>query len=139
VAATSISLGQAIGRVGCFFYGCCFGKAVEAHSFWYTFAVKFPGHQVYRHPTQLYSSIANLCIFLTLIYIGKRTKNAGMVVVSYFYIYGLFRFLIEFLRDDVRLTILGVQSLSTSQTVSLIGILFGIILHIYVHKTARNN
>jgi phosphatidylglycerol:prolipoprotein diacylglycerol transferase len=139
IAFNSISLGQAIGRLGCFFYGCCYGIAIPENSPLFFLGVKFPGHTVFRHPTQLYSSAANLLIFLMLLYIRKKTRINGMVIVSYFYIYGLFRFLIEIIRDDERGHILGITSLSTSQTIAIGGFIFAVFLHYYIVKHARKN
>ena len=50
-----VILGYAIGRIGCFLNGCCYG--IETGLFW---AVKFPGEASLRHPTQLYSAFAGL-------------------------------------------------------------------------------
>lgn len=137
IAFNSISLGQAFGRLGCFFYGCCYGIPVPDNSFWFFLAVKFPGHSVFRHPTQLYSSLANFIIFLMLCYIRQKTKISGMVIVSYFYIYGTFRFLIEIIRDDERGHILGITSLSTSQTIAIGGFIFAMAMHYYLVRNAQ--
>ncbi|MCJ8347174.1 prolipoprotein diacylglyceryl transferase [bacterium] len=136
--AISLSLGQGIGRIGCFFYGCCYGMVIHADSMWSFLGVRFPLHiHDLRHPTQLYSALANILISLFLYYVYRKGKLQGRVIVAYFYVYGTFRFLIEVIRDDVRGTILGISSLTTSQTVSVIGILFGICLHLFLVIRAK--
>ena len=136
-AAMAVSLGQGIGRIGCYFYGCCYGQVLDPNSFWFQIGIQFPGQTVYRYPTQIISSVGNFIIFGLLIYIFKKAKHGGMVVVGYCYIYGVFRFLIECFRADPRGTVLGVQSLSTSQTISILAILLGTGLHIYIVKSGQ--
>ena len=62
----------------------------------------------------------------------KKAKKPATVTIVYCYVYGLFRFAMELLRDDPRGTILGVSQLSTSQTISLLILLAGICLHAYM-------
>ncbi len=76
----AISLGHAVGRIGCFLNGCCFGKA--------------------NHPVQLYESffLAALSFFLFIGYLKKR--RTGTLFGTYLLGYGLIRFFLEFLRGD---------------------------------------
>ncbi|MCO4783049.1 MAG: prolipoprotein diacylglyceryl transferase [Candidatus Cloacimonetes bacterium] len=136
--AISLSLGQGIGRIGCFFYGCCYGMVIHPDSIWAPLGVHFPLHlDNLRHPTQLYSALANVLISLFLYYVYRKGKLKGRVIIAYFYVYGTFRFLIEIIRDDIRGTILGISSLTTSQTISLIGIALGICMHIFLVLKAK--
>lgn len=110
----SVFLGIAFGRLGCFFYGCCFGDRCEL-----PWAVEFPVDsvpfkaQLQRgflpddaaaslpiHPTQLYSVIDGvlLCL-LTLAYYPIRTRD-GSVVTLALLTYPVTRFFIERLRGD---------------------------------------
>ncbi|NQU95387.1 MAG: prolipoprotein diacylglyceryl transferase [Candidatus Omnitrophica bacterium] len=109
-----IALGQAIGRVGCFFNGCCFGKETAS-----SFGVIFYGDSIYRHPTQLYAAFALLCIFVILRLTQKNEPFAGLVAGLYLLLYGLQRFFIDFLRGDTPRYALN---LTASQLIS-IGIL----------------
>jgi len=52
------------------------------------------------HPTFLYESLWNLCIFLFLMWYRKRKKVEGEVFFLYMILYGLGRFMIEGLRID---------------------------------------
>lgn len=89
-----------IGRIGCFFAGCCYG-------------VLIPG-TTSRHPTQLYESGFLFLLAWTLI--RQPSTWPFRDVIAYLLCYPSFRFLIEFLRDDPRGEALG---LSTSQWISL--------------------
>lgn len=99
VIAPSIALGQAIGRIGCFLNGCCYGK--ETTLPWgVMIAGRNPLNLTPLHPTQLYSSTSNLIIFFILTYLWKRRKFDGQIFLSYLILYPIARFIIEFYRGD---------------------------------------
>lgn len=131
-AVMSVSLGHAIGRVGCYFYGCCFGKIIPVGSFWLGFGHQFPHLEGVRYPTQLISSFGNLLIFLLLIVILRKASKPATITIVYCYVYSFFRFAIELMRDDPRGTILGITQFSTSQTVSILILVMGLSLHIFM-------
>lgn len=97
IVAPSIAVGQFFGRIGCFCYGCCYGKASSA---WY--AVRFPGHAVARHPVQLYEVAGMACIFLLTHWLYGRQKRRGLVMATYLASYAALRFVLEFFRADYR-------------------------------------
>ncbi len=132
VAVMSVSLGHAIGRVGCFFYGCCYGKIVPFGSAWLSLGHQFPHLEGIRYPVQIMASMGNALIFVLLIFVLKKARRPATVTIVYCYIYSLFRFVIELFRDDPRGTILGVSQLSTSQTISVLILFTGICLHSYM-------
>ncbi|NNE67705.1 MAG: prolipoprotein diacylglyceryl transferase [Pyrinomonadaceae bacterium] len=131
--APGVALGQFFGRQGCFSAGCCWGK--ETHLPW---GVHFSdlGHEntgvpvigpdgsdLFLHPTQLYESFTMLGVFILLFYLHGKKKFDGQILILYGFIYSLFRFSVEFVRDDPRGDLLGITSvtgLSTSQLISLI-------------------
>ncbi len=125
VAAIGIPLGHSIGRLGCFFYGCCYGKPTEA--FW---GIRFPpdspagmlGTKVI--PTQLISSFSLFAIFLILLGKRKKKRFEGEIFLTYLIIYGSFRFFIEFLRGDERGYI---GMFSVSQFISLVVVAISLI------------
>ena len=103
VLAPGLALGHSIGRFGCFFAGCCYGKTCDL-----PFAITFsdpnslaPLH-VALHPTQIYMVISNLVLFFILLAVQKRKRFEGMVFLSYVILYSLFRSVIEFFRGDFR-------------------------------------
>ena len=131
--APGLALGQAIGRQGCFAAGCCWGKPTNlpwgvhftehAHEFTGVPIYGPTGESLFLHPTQLYESITMLIVSGILIYLHRKKKFDGQVLIAYAIIYGIVRFTIEFLRDDPRGNVLGLTSLtglSTSQIISLI-------------------
>jgi phosphatidylglycerol:prolipoprotein diacylglycerol transferase len=91
--ALAISAGEAVGRWGCFFGGCCYGK--PSHIPWAVWQ-----HGAWRHPTQIYLSLTSLAIFAILLRLELRRK---LPENGLFYIQGtLFcatRFVIEFFRE----------------------------------------
>jgi phosphatidylglycerol:prolipoprotein diacylglycerol transferase len=123
VFAPGIALGHVIGRFGCFFAGCCFGKPTNvpwAITFTDPFAAANVGTplNVPLHPTQLYEAGAELLILIFLLTTEKRgRKFAGRTFWLYMLLYSVSRFVIEFYRNDERGS---VGPLSTSQFVSVI-------------------
>jgi phosphatidylglycerol:prolipoprotein diacylglycerol transferase len=125
--APGIALGNFFGRQGCFAAGCCWGKPTDL-----PWAVRFTelGHEITGvpvgvglHPTQLYESFSMLIVFVFLLWLHKRRRFTGQVILFYALLYSTIRFLIEFVRDDPRGDIVGLTSLtglSTSQIISLV-------------------
>lgn len=97
--APSLALGHAFGRVGCFFNGCCFGKACDL-----PWGVTFPPPHLAAgfpvHPTQLYEAAGNLLIFAGLSWWWRRKRFDGEIWWGYVLSYGVLRFANEFLRGD---------------------------------------
>ena len=78
---------------------------------------------LYLHPTQLIESFTMLAVFAFLFWLHRRKKFDGQILIAYGIIYSIFRFSIEFIRDDPRGDLLGLTTatgLSTSQLVSLV-------------------
>src|SRR6266542_5138908 len=128
--APGIALGNALGRQGCFSAGCCWGKPTNL-----PWGVRFTqlGHEVTGvpidaklHPTQLYESFAMLIVFFFLLWLHKRKKFNGQVILAYALIYAIVRFLIEFVRDDPRGEILGLTTVTGLSTSQMIGIIVGV-------------
>lgn len=103
--APGLAIGHALGRVGCFAAGCCYGK--ETHHFW---AVTFTNPlanqitgtplNVPLEPTQLFEAAVELANFFFLMWLLKHRKFDGQVFGAFLFIYGVARFFLEFLRDD---------------------------------------
>lgn len=103
--APGLALGHAIGRVGCFAAGCCYGK--ETHHFWgVTFTNPVANANsgtplnVSLEPTQLFESAIELANFFVLMWLFRRKKFDGQVFSAYLILYGVARFFLEFIRDD---------------------------------------
>ncbi len=103
--APGLALGHAIGRLGCFAAGCCYGK--PTHHFWgVTFTNPLANSitgtplNVPLEPTQLFESAVELANFFVLMWLLKRRKFDGQVFGAFMFIYGVARFFLEFIRDD---------------------------------------
>ncbi|MDQ3635592.1 MAG: prolipoprotein diacylglyceryl transferase [Acidobacteriota bacterium] len=148
--APGVALGQFFGRQGCFSAGCCWGKPTDL--FW---GVHFTeaghantgvpiygpsGSDLFLHPTQLYESFAMLAVFGILIYLHRKKRFNGQVLIGYMILYPIIRFTIEFFRDDPRGDLLGITSalgISTSQIISLIVAAAAIIFMVWRLKNPK--
>jgi phosphatidylglycerol:prolipoprotein diacylglycerol transferase len=93
LSAPYIALGQSIGRIGCFFNGCCFGKPV-------VWGIYYPVHHARLIPTQLYETAGLFLIFLILKNAQTRPHNPGFIFVFYLWLAAIERFIVEFYRAD---------------------------------------
>ena len=127
-----LPLGHAFGRIGCFFYGCCYGKLSSS-----PLAVSFPVHSPAWYeqlhaglittdakgslpvlPTELFEAGALLALFAVVVtvYVKFSRGRTGIVAGTYLALYALIRFGLEYLRGDPRA---AVGPLSIGQTISL--------------------
>lgn len=121
--------GQAIGRWGNFFNSEAFGRPTETLLKLYIPIYKRPLEYLqynYFHPTFLYESILDVCIFLILFFvIRKLTKGKdGIVFFSYLILYSVVRILIEQIRID---SVLNLWGIPIAQIVSVIIILISVV------------
>jgi len=98
-----IPLGQALGRIGCFFNGCCYGKPTSL-PWGMVFQLNSPAGHHYGlsplHPTQLYASLFHFCFFLFLKNMRDKRKHKWRLLPFYLLIYLCFRGFLDFLRGD---------------------------------------
>jgi len=130
-----LPLAHGFGRVGCFCAGCCYGRAAaESDPEWlqslavvYTNAIGAPNDGVARYPVQLFEAcFLILILFPIMLVYSRKERRPGMNVGLYLIIYGIFRFVNEYLRaDDIRGIFGGV---STSQWISLMLVPIGLLL-----------
>ena len=117
--APSIALGQSIGRWGCFFAGCCYGKKTDvAWGITFTDPRSLAPLEISLHPTQVYLSLNAVFIFMFLMWLSKRKVFDGQILWAYGILYSIGRFLIEYFRGDDRGFPVE-QVLSTSQFVGV--------------------
>ena len=123
VFAPGIALGHVVGRFGCFFAGCCYGKPTS-RPWGITFTDPFAASNVGTplgvplHPTQLYEAGAEFLILGLLLWIERRKGGfAGRTFWLYMLLYAISRFIIEIYRGDERGTV-GI--FSTSQFISIL-------------------
>jgi phosphatidylglycerol---prolipoprotein diacylglyceryl transferase len=137
VFAPGIALGHVIGRFGCLFAGCCFGKPTTK-PWGITFTDPFAAANVGTplgvplHPTQLYEAGAEFLILLLLLGTEKRGRAySGRTFWLYMLLYGISRFIIEFYRGDERGT---VGMFSTSQFISILLVPLAVGMLVYLSR-----
>ncbi|NIS59825.1 MAG: prolipoprotein diacylglyceryl transferase [Proteobacteria bacterium] len=137
--APSLILGQAIGRIGCFFNGDAHGYPTTL-PWGLVYSKDSPAGQMFPnlplHPTQLYELGFNLVIFLTLWKLRKRHYFDGFLFLLYILLYSSARIFVELFRAD-RLTFFG--DLSAAQTIGVVGIILSTgLLLIFNRKELRS-
>lgn len=139
-----VAFGVGIGRIGCYLNGCCFGEISSGQ-----FANRFINyglsakHQFARDillnlkdspfpvfPAQLISFAANMVIFLIIwFFFRKRLKKDGTLFGTWLIMYGIFRFIIEFFREDDRGLFFN-NLLSTSQLIAIVSFIIGVLMFV---------
>jgi phosphatidylglycerol:prolipoprotein diacylglycerol transferase len=135
IVAPALALGSAIGRLGCFANGCCYGK--ETHVPW---AVTFTDNLsaasplgIPLHPTQIYEFTYNLISLAVLLWVGKRVKKDGVLFWLYVTLYGMFRFIVEFFRADP----VAFAGMSASQIFSIVLFVVGVAMVAYINSDRK--
>lgn len=131
--APGLALGQGIGRIGCFFAGCCYGKPLDM-----PWAVVFthpnslaPLH-VPIHPTQAYAAVGGIFLFGVLMVLRKRRAFPGQVFIWYMILHSTLRLLEEKFRGDYRGLVPGTD-MSVTQLLTLL-VLVGSVVALYIIK-----
>lgn len=142
VLAPGVVLGQAIGRLGCFAAGCCYGRATNV-----PWAVTFTDPYVQRqvgtpldlpvHPSQIYESLLTLGIFLVILWIARHKQFHGQVMLAYLTLYAAGRFVLEYFRGDAARGVVFGGVLSTSQFIALVILLSAVLLYPYLARKQR--
>jgi phosphatidylglycerol:prolipoprotein diacylglycerol transferase len=137
LAAPALGLGLGLTRIGCYLYGCDFGRPLGPGApHWLRALGTFPqGSPAYLfqlarahlprtavesfpvHPTQLYMSLAGFALFAVALLARRRRRFEGKALLAVAVLYGVFRFFLEWMRDDPQRGF--AFGLSTSQLLSL--------------------
>ena len=112
--ALSLPLAEAVGRIGCWFNGCCYGKQASL-------PIAVYQHGEWRYPTQFISAIAAILIFFCLFSLRNKLKR-GQLFASYLILFGVVRMVLEPLRADYNLGYSGLLSTSSALAVAISGI-----------------
>ncbi len=137
VFAPGIALGHVVGRLGCFFAGCCYGKETTvawAITFTDPYAAANVGTplNVHLHPTQLYEAGAEALILGLLLATESRGKRfPGRTFWLYMLLYAMSRYVIEMFRGDPRGSVL---IFSTSQFISVVLVPLAIAMLFYLSR-----
>jgi phosphatidylglycerol:prolipoprotein diacylglycerol transferase len=148
VMAPAIAVGTLFGRLGCFLNGCCYGDVCNL-----PWAVSFPKpsppweyevnhgfippeatQSLWLHPTQLYSALDALIIFLLLLAYYPLRRRDGEVMGLLIVTYPITRFLIEYLRNDEGVFFAG---LTISQNISIVLLLGGLLYWFWLSRLPR--
>lgn len=129
-AAPALSIGHAIGRIGCFLVGDDYGKVTDL-----PWAVAFPEglpptlERV--HPTQIYEAMPLFMLGSLLLGLRRRKFDDRVVLGAYFALAGTTRFVIEFVRVNERV----VGSLTVAHLAALAVTTAGVALMLYPSRS----
>jgi phosphatidylglycerol---prolipoprotein diacylglyceryl transferase len=137
VFAPGIALGHVVGRLGCFFAGCCYGRPTTvpwAITFTNPYAAANVGTplNIPLHPTQLYEAGAEALILIILLTTERRGRQfAGRTFWLYMLMYAISRYVIEIYRGDPRGTVF---MFSTSQFISVLLVPLALAMLVYLGR-----
>lgn len=131
IISPAVMLGQAIGRIGCFLNGCCFGAPTKSF-----LGVRFPEgslpHLAYGsmaiHPSQLYEAVLDIVGFIIIWSARKRIRFEGGLFLLYLISYSIIRLIVSVFRGDS--PYLWNTNINMSQLVSIILIFISMFLFI---------
>ncbi|MBM4200235.1 MAG: prolipoprotein diacylglyceryl transferase [Gammaproteobacteria bacterium] len=130
--APFVPIGLGAGRIGNFINGELWGKVTDL-----PWGMVFPtGGPLPRHPSQLYEAVLEgLVLFVILNFFSRKPRPVGAVGGVFLMGYGIFRFLVEFVREpDVQLGYLALDWVTMGQLLSLPMILGGLGLFIWAYR-----
>ncbi|MBR3790576.1 MAG: prolipoprotein diacylglyceryl transferase [Clostridia bacterium] len=136
IAAPSLIIGQAIGRIGCFFAGCCYGIEVTNPSLHF-FPVSIQIDGVWHFATMFWESAFCILGFVALQLFFKRKPPKGAVACAYMCIYGVWRAIVETFRGDSLMFF--ETGLKVSQVLSILLVIGGIIGLILIYTKHKKN
>jgi phosphatidylglycerol:prolipoprotein diacylglycerol transferase len=136
-AVVAFAFGDALLRIGCFFGGCCFGTVCAPSPLALSYPPDWIMYRFYhlaipagpRLPFPFIAAAALAAIGLVLLVVYRREKVEGLTASLFFMLYGIYRFAIEFIRDEPLRLFIG--PLSFAQWFALACLLVGIVLLVY--------
>ena len=130
-----VPLFHGFGRIGCFLGGCCYGIESEFGFTIHNNHLNPSINDVNRFPVQLVESACNFILFFVLWYLFRKGVMNKRILYIYLLTYPVIRFSLEFLRGDAYRGIFF--GLSTSQWISVILFIFGIVMLIRKNKIMK--
>lgn len=136
--APALALGQALGRIGCFMAGCCYGQPTDlpwgvVFSHPHTLAPQ----NIPLHPTQAYSALGGFAIFFILLFLYSRRKFQGQVFLWYLILHSTARLFVERFRGDERGLLPGTDMTLTQLLATVILILAVVALFLLKSRQER--
>jgi len=132
--APSLALGQAIGRIGCFMAGCCYGQPTGTR--WgvvFTHPKSLAPLNIPLYPTQMFEAFSGFMIFLILLFLHGKRKFEGQVFLWYLILHSTARLFVERFRGDDRGLIPGTE-MSATQLVAIL-ILVGSVVLLFILRS----
>ena len=133
VFAPGVALGHAIGRLGCFAAGCCWGSLCDR-----PWAVTFTNPDAHEltgvplgiplHPAQIYEAVATALVAVWLYRRSLKPHAPGLILGQYLLFYSAARFVIEFFRTHEQAFPLAALPITWTQWIALALAVFGVIL-----------
>ena len=145
IIAPGIFAGYAIGRIGCFFNGCCYGFPTSV-----PWAVRFHiegsndpnAFTVPSHPAQLYSTLLSLCLFGLMMWARKQpklTRFPGQLTIILLALYGFERAFVEFFRKGATAPLVaGMDWITRAQLASVLAWIVLAFAYFLLSKRANN-
>ncbi|MBN1779944.1 prolipoprotein diacylglyceryl transferase [bacterium] len=145
IVSPGFGLGIGLTRIGCFMVGCCFGKV--CHHPW---GVVFPSHSIPAsiselagqpiHPTQLYASLYGWVILATVLLLDRKRRFNGFILSVFFIMYGVARFLVDFVRyyNDSLFPLFG-RLWTVNQAISAGMVLAGILMLVFLPRENKTS
>ncbi|AQS58393.1 prolipoprotein diacylglyceryl transferase [Desulforamulus ferrireducens] len=131
--APGVLVGQALGRLGCFLNGCCFG--IPHKHFGVIYPAGTDAYYVYGaqplFPAVLLEAAWDILVLIVLLAIYRRKPFHGFIALSYFILYSLGRFILEFWRGDSLRTFMDLKA---AQFSSVVTILVALALMYYLYE-----
>lgn len=121
-AVPALALFHALGRVGCFFVGCCYGKPAKNIFGVVNHYSEIAPNETPLIPVQLFESAVEIMIFFFLLSLQRKHASGRKIQNYYLLLYGFARFFLEFLRGDAERGFIGL--LSVSQIIALVVFLY---------------
>ena len=138
MAAPCLIFGQAIGRIGCYFAGCCYGiETTDVALQVFPLSVQLENGS-WHLATFFYESFFNILGFVVLLILALSLKRKGIVTSWYFIIYGTVRAVLEQFRDPSELLTIGSTGIRASQALSVLLIIIGITLFVWALLSNKN-
>ena len=131
----AFALIHAFGRVGCFFTGCCYGTASESLGIVLANSAIAP-NDLPLIPVQLYEAALELLLFAVLAVMGRKQARGELMLGLYLSVYGIARFMLEFLRGDYYRGFVG--PLSVSQAIAVPTVVWGLMVLTKNIKAVKN-
>lgn len=134
-AAPGLAVGYALGRVGCFLNGCCYGVPTDL-----PWGVRFPvagaDPSLHYHPAQVYATVINLLLAVALVKAYQRPHRVGQILALYVTGYSVYRFLIESLRKGVTADVFAF-GLTEAQVFSLVSLTLGMAWWLWLQRRGQ--